>query len=91
MFSYVISSYLLYAVRRNRGGVTSSMHSPPYLDKVQNLLYEDFRYLGTQAKKKYILTMLRVPGTLNSRNNMHVRIPHDSEKIPLSDLTNGLW
>ena len=31
MFSYVISSYLLYAVRRNRGGVTSSMHSPPYL------------------------------------------------------------
>ena len=60
-------------------------------DKVQNWLYEDFRYLGANPKRKHIVTMLRVPGTLNTRNSQTVRILHDSEKISLSELTNGLW
>ena len=62
----------------------------PQWDKVQTWLYEDLRYLGANPKRKHILTMLRVPGTLNTRTNMPVRILHDSEKISLSDLTNGL-
>ena len=62
----------------------------PAWNKVQNWIYEDLRYLGANRKRKHILTMLRVPGTLNTRNNMPVRILHDSEKISLSDLTNGL-
>ena len=62
----------------------------PQWDKVQNWLYEDFRYLGANPKRKHIVTMLRVPGTLNTRTNMPVRILHDSEKISLSELTSGL-
>ena len=62
----------------------------PQWDKVQNWLYEDFRYLGANPKRKHIVTMLRVPGTLNTRTNVPVRILHDSEKISLSALTNGL-
>ena len=59
-------------------------------DKVQNCLYEDLKYLGAKANKKHILTMLRVPGTLNTHNNEPVRILHDGEKISLSELKEGL-
>ncbi len=59
-------------------------------DKVQNWLYEDLKYLGAKANKKHILTMLRVPGTLNTHNNEPVRILNDGEKISLSELKEGL-
>ena len=59
-------------------------------DKVQNWLYEDLKYLGAKANKKHILTMLRVPGTLNTHNNEPVRILQDGEKISLSELKEGL-
>ena len=42
--------------------------------KVQTLLYEDFRILGAKKDKKHAVTMLRVPGTLNTRLNKPVRV-----------------
>ena len=59
-------------------------------DKVQNWLYEGLKYLGANPKRKHIVTMLILPGTLNTSTNMPVRILHDSEEISLSALTNGL-
>ncbi|MBR6901265.1 MAG: hypothetical protein IKN30_04295 [Synergistaceae bacterium] len=59
-------------------------------NEVQNLLYEDFKYLGANPTKKHALTMLRVPGTFNSHANTHVRVFHDAEKTTRKEIKNAL-
>ena len=57
-------------------------------DEVQNLLCEDFKYLGANPKKKHALTLLRVPGTFNTHANAPVRVLHDAEKTTLEERTS---
>ena len=52
--------------------------------KVQTLLYEDFRRLGARKDKKHAVTMLRVPGTLNTRLNKRVRVLSDGQETSAS-------
>ncbi len=59
-------------------------------DDVQNLLCEDFKYLGANPKKKHALTMLRVPGTFNTSANVPVRVLHDAEKTTVEKIKSGL-
>ena len=57
---------------------------------IQNLLYEDFKYLGANPKKKHALTLLRVPGTFNTHANSPVKVLHDAEKTTVEELKSGL-
>ena len=57
---------------------------------VQNLLYEDFKYLGANPKKKHALTLLRVPGSFNTHANAPVRVFHDADKTTLEEIKSGL-
>ena len=59
-------------------------------DEVQNLLCEDFKYLGANPKKKHALTLLRVPGTFNTHANAPVRVLHDAEKTTVEKIKSGL-
>lgn len=56
----------------------------------QDLLYEDLKYLGARSNKKHALTMLRVPGTWNTRTNSPVRIIHDGEITTVREINKGL-
>ena len=57
---------------------------------VQNLLCEDFKYLGANPKKKHALTLLRVPGTFNTHADAPVRVLYDAEKTTPEKIKSGL-
>ena len=75
----------------NRGEIIEDSFAFNYeWNDVQNLLYEDLKYLGANPKKKHAVTMLRVPGTFNTHADMPVRLLHDAEITTIEELNKGL-
>ena len=75
----------------NRGEIFEDSFAFNYKwNEVQNLLYEDLKYLGANPKRKHAVTMLRVPGTFNTHANAPVRLLHDAEITTIEELNKGL-
>lgn len=75
----------------NRGEIIEDSFAFNYeWNDVQNLLYEDLKYLGANPKRKHAVTMLRVPGTFNTHANAPVRVLHDAERTTIEELNKGL-
>ena len=75
----------------NRGEIFEDSFAFNYQwNEVQNLLYEDLKYLGANPKRKHAVTMLRVPGTFNTHANAPVRLLHDADITTIEELNKGL-